>query len=99
MDTSIQPNQSMQGFVWTPVYSYFANMGGFDVPYEDCERPTFAITTMAILASFQCYPGAAISLPSKAEVVDKSKANLLVKLFAVSQITWLALSVTARGIM
>jgi hypothetical protein len=36
--------------------------------------------------------------PSKADIEDKGKADLLVKLLAVTQISWLVLSVIVRGI-
>jgi len=95
----LQPPLSQQETSWTPVYSYFANMGGFD---EDNQHNYYSKTTPVsaeiILLRCQDFQNAPIKLPSKADIEDKGKADLLVKLLAVLQIFWLLLSVIVRGI-
>ncbi|KUJ17152.1 uncharacterized protein LY89DRAFT_569766, partial [Mollisia scopiformis] len=79
---------------WTPVHSYFANMGGFD----DASVSTIdsLITTSGLLARCRGEPSKSNLFPSKADIEDKGKADLLVKLLAICQILWLVLCVIVR---
>ena len=71
-------------------------MGGFD---EICETDTHGpITTSAVLTRCGGLESRSDLFPSEHDIEDKSKADSLLKLFAVSQMSWLVLSVVVRGI-
>ncbi|KAE8446053.1 hypothetical protein EG329_012561 [Mollisiaceae sp. DMI_Dod_QoI] len=82
---------------WTLLHSYFANMGGFVERDQDFGGYN-TITTTQILDRCQGLKSSCNLFPAKRDIEDKSKADLLVKLFAVSQISWLVMSVLARYI-
>ncbi|KAE8452661.1 hypothetical protein EG329_013920 [Mollisiaceae sp. DMI_Dod_QoI] len=83
---------------WTLTHSYFANMGGFDGFIDNTNFR--AIQPLCfILYRFRGMQSVSIPFPSRADIEDKGKADLLVKLFAILQISWLVLSVIDRGVM
>ncbi|KAE9377341.1 hypothetical protein N431DRAFT_463116 [Stipitochalara longipes BDJ] len=94
---TLQSRLGKQKTVWTPVHSYFANMGGFDEDNQHTWSDTTTLTAETIRLRCQQSRSATISIPDRTEIEDKGKADVLVKLLAVSQITWLVLSVIVRG--
>jgi hypothetical protein len=85
---------------WTLAHSYFANMGGFQeyLGPDEGEASFLPITTSVMLIRCLGVMSNSNIFPSKCEIEDKGKADLLVKLLAVSQISWLVLSVVVRGL-
>lgn len=80
---------------WTLLHSYFANSGGFDEQFDDEFRGKHFLS---IRASFMLQRCRGIKsdynlFPSSEDIKDKNKADLLVKLLAVSQISWLVISI------
>jgi hypothetical protein len=81
---------------WTLTHTYFANMGGF---YEILDTRMYGvITASSMLTRCRGVKSDYNLFPSRQDIEDKSKADLFVKLLALSQISWLVLSVIARGI-
>ncbi|KAF8850799.1 hypothetical protein BDZ45DRAFT_731344 [Acephala macrosclerotiorum] len=72
---------------WTLTHSYLANMGGLIDTYGQ------SILTSDLIDRCLGLKLDLYFLPSEEGIADKSKADLLVKLLAVSQILWLVFSV------
>lgn len=94
-----RPHEDVYGLSrnrWTLVHSYLANMGGF----LEClgSWQVRHVRTLDIIDRYQRFTGKSNMFPSKADIDDRGKADLLVKSLAVLQITWLVLSIIVRGI-
>lgn len=88
--------------IWTLTHSYFANMDGLvRLQRGDAATPITATSITAHALVNCCIGGNHDPLPylyaSKAEIEDKSKADLLVKILAVWQVLWLIITIITRG--
>jgi len=92
------PTTSDSSKTWTLTHSYFANMGGMIV--EDTSEQHMPVTAHALVEC--CVPKKHNPLKhtrlTKEEIMDKSKADNLVKAVAALQILYLIVSVITRKI-
>jgi hypothetical protein len=92
------PNHPHSKFTWTPTHAYLANMGGFvyTPPTDDpalpgpVARPLTGIQLAGFFDLFD-YPNI-----TKDEIKDKSKTDVLAKVFSVFQVSHLLLSFIVR---
>ncbi|KAK1707176.1 hypothetical protein BDP67DRAFT_493525 [Colletotrichum lupini] len=90
---------------WTIVHSYYAQMGG--IRYQrPCRKDTnwYCLTASMLTARYTFETDAERSplnrlVLEEQDVKDKSKADWLLKGIAVTQVSWLILSVIVRGIL
>jgi len=96
--------------IWTLTHTYFANMGGIVVQRLEGKRvyltqyaPSPDPTPVTAHALAKCYVPNKHSLPddfrlTQGEIMDKSKADNLLKTIAALQILWLIVSVITRKV-
>jgi hypothetical protein len=94
---------------WTLAHAYLANMGGLLHAYPegrclDKDTRYYALTSAKLGRAYDWRSSAGHHplfglILSKDDIADKSKADWLVKSIAVVQITWLTLTVLARGVL
>ncbi|KAK9414387.1 hypothetical protein SUNI508_11229 [Seiridium unicorne] len=90
---------------WTLSHSYLANMGGLlyaELPRRQDEGPKYyALTGAKLSRRFLWWRGAHPLkglLLNDDEIADRSKADSLLRILSVLQISWLVLTVVARGV-
>ena len=86
--------------IWTLIHSYYVNMGGIVGFSTDEENVQFSLPGPWLFAGASVLENPPFRFfdLSKEEVENKSKADWLMKVIAVSQITWLLLNVVVCGI-
>ncbi|KAI3548822.1 hypothetical protein CSPX01_02845 [Colletotrichum filicis] len=90
---------------WTIVHSYYAQMGGIRYQRQDKEDTNWYCLTASMLTArytFSSYEKRSHFdrlILDEQDIKDKSKADWLLKGIAVTQVSWLILSVIVRGIL
>ncbi|KAI0185454.1 hypothetical protein EV127DRAFT_441513 [Xylaria flabelliformis] len=91
--------------LWTLTHAYLANMGGLvhytkKEDFRGHERLEYHVLTGATLGlAYSWNPDHPLRglILGKGDIEDKSKADWLLKFFAILQVTWLVLTVIVRG--